>query len=683
VRRSLALLALVLLVAGVGIKASGADFTAASASPGNSFATAADFNTVAVTLTDPGATLHGSVALAATATSERGIATVRYQTSPAGAGTWTDACVASSAPFSCSFDTTGVADGLRDVRAIATDTAGYAKTSATIASRRVDNTLPAVSLTDPGTLTGTEALNATASDGGSGLASLSIDYRPAAGGSWTTVCSGATSPRACSLNTGLMLDGSYELRAHAVDAAGNAADSSLTRVADNTAPTGSIPQPGPLRGTVDVSITAADGAGSGVASVTGQFRQAGGSTWSDVCTDTVAPYACTAIDTTPYPDGLYEARAIVVDGIGLSTTTAITTVRIDNTAPSTATLTNPGTSLSGSVALSGTAADAGSGIAAWTVQYRTAGGSTWTDACTDTTSSYGCTWATTGVTDGLYDVRALARDNAGNTTGSTVYSSVRVDNVVPTVTLADPGTPITNTVTLTANAADGGGVASVVFARSKAGLNSWTTICTDTVAPYTCDFDTTAVTEQAYDLRALVTDNAGRTATSVVASRTVNHAPYGTDVQATNVGGGTAGKLDAGDTLRLTYSEAMAPASLSTGFTGASQAIRVYVNDGGTVDTMDFRNSAGTARLNLTGGTSDLNLGAEFVSTATIFNATMTMSGTVVTITLGTKVSGTLKTTAAVAAKMTWTPSSLATDVAGIAALTTLVNESGTTDRDF
>jgi chitinase len=682
VRRSLSCLALVLLAAGVGVTASGADFTAASPSPGNSFAAAADFNTVAVTLTDPGATLHGTVSLAATATSERGIATVRYQTSPAGAGTWTDACVASSAPFSCSFDTTAVADGLRDVRAIATDQAGYAKTSAVVSSRRVDNTLPTVSLTDPGTLTGTEALNATAADAGSGLASLSIDYRPATGGSWTTVCSGATSPRACSLNSALLLDGSYELRAHATDAAGNVADSSLTRVVDNTAPTGSIPQPGPLRGTVDVAITAADGAGSGVASVTGQFRQAGTSTWSDVCTDAVAPYACTGLDTIPYPDGLYDARAIVVDGIGLSTTTATITVRIDNTAPSSATLTNPGTSLSGSVALSGTAADAGSGIAAWTVQYRAAGGSTWTDACSDTTSSYGCTWATTGVTDGLYDVRALARDNAGNTTGSTVYSSVRVDNVAPTVTLADPGTPITNTVTLSANAADDGGIASVVFERSRAGLNTWTTICTDTVAPYTCALDTTTLSEVAYDLRARVTDNAGRTATSVVASRTVNHAPYGTDVQATN-GGSAAGKMETGDVVRLTYSEAMAPASILSGWTGSAQAIRVYVNDGGTIDTMDFRNSTGATRLNLVNSATDLSLAADFVSTATIFNATMSMSGTVVTVTLGSKVSGTLKTTATAAAKLTWRPSALATDLAGIAALTTLVNESGTSDRDF
>jgi chitinase len=681
VRRSLACLALALLAAGFGVRASGADFTAASPSPANAFAAAADFNTVAVSMTDPGATLRGSVTLDAAASSERGIASVRYQSSPAGAGTWTDACVASAAPWSCSWDTTAVADGLRDLRAIATDQAGYQRTSAVITSRRVDNTLPAVTLSDPGILTGSEMLSATASDAGSGLASLAIDYRLAgSGGAWTNVCTGPTSPRSCVLNSALLADGSYELRARATDAAGNVADSALTRVSDNTAPTGSIPQPGPLRGTVDLPMAADDGAGSGVSSVTGQFRPAGGSTWTDVCTDTVAPYACTSLDTTQYPDGLYEARAVVVDGAGFSTTSATTSLRIDNTAPSSATLTNPGASLSGNVALSGTAADAGSGIAAWTAQYRTSGGSTWTDACSDTTPSYGCTWATAGVTDGLYDLRAVGRDGAGNTTASTVVSSVRVDNVAPTVALADPGSPITNTVALSATASDGGGIASVVFERAPTGGSTWTTICTDNVAPYTCNFDTTAIAEVGYDLRARATDNAGRTATSVVSNRVVNHAPYGTDIQATN-GGSTAGRLESADVLRLTYSEAMAPGSILSGWTGAAQAIRVSVANAGTADTMDFLNAAGTARLNLTGAAGDLSLGGNFVTAATVFNATMSMSGSVVTVTLASQISGTVAT--ASPGKMTWLPSSASTDVAGIPALTTLVNESGGNDRDF
>jgi chitinase len=681
VRRSLALLALVLLALGAGITASGADFTHASASPGNSFTTAADFNTVAITLDDPGTPLRGTVSLTSTSSSERGIASVRYQTSPAGAGTWTDACTGSTAPFSCNFDTTGVADGLRDVRAIATDTAGYQRTSATIASRRVDNTLPTVSLTDPGTyLTGSKTLSATASDAGSGLTTLQIDYRPA-GGSWTNLCTGATSPRSCVLNTALLADGSYELRAGAVDAAGNVNDSSYTRVVDNTAPTGSIPAPGVLHGTVSVAITAADGNGSGVAQVTGQFRPTGTSTWTDVCVDTTAAFGCTNLDTTPYPDGLYDARAIVVDNAGFSTTTATIQVRIDNTAPSSATLTNPGTSLSGNVTLSGTAADAGSGVASWTAQYRLSGGSTWTNACSDTTSSYSCSWATAAVADGVYDLRALATDQAGNTLGSTIRTSIRVDNVAPTVSLTDPGSPLVGTVTLNATAADGGGIASVVIERAATGGSTWTTICTDNIAPYSCTWNTTTVAQAGYDLRARATDNAGRTTTSaIVSNRIVNYAPYGTDIQTTN--GGTAGRIDSGDTVRLTFSEAMAPASILAGWTGSSQAIRIYVTDGGTVDTLDFRNSAGTTRLNLVNATTDLSLAANYVSASAVLNATMSMSGSVVTVTVGSLVSGTLVTNAT-AAKLTWRPSTAATDTSGIAALTTQVTESGTNDRDF
>ena len=124
-RRALVLLAAVGLLAGAGVTASGADFTHSSASPGNTFAASTNFNTVAVTVTDPGAALHGTVTLQSTATSERGIASVKYQSAPAGTSTWTDACTATTAPFSCDWNTAGVADGMRDLRAVAVDQAGY------------------------------------------------------------------------------------------------------------------------------------------------------------------------------------------------------------------------------------------------------------------------------------------------------------------------------------------------------------------------------------------------------------------------------------------------------------------------------------------------------------------------------------------------------------------------------
>jgi hypothetical protein len=369
----------------------------------------------------------------------------------------------------------------------------------------------------------------------------------------------------------------------------------------------------------------------------------------------------------------------MVDKAGFSTTSAIVTVRIDNTAPTTATLNSPGTSLSGNVSLSGTAADGGSGIATWTVQYRTSGGSTWTDACSDATASYGCTWATAGVTDGVYDLRAVATDKAGNTTASTTRSSIRVDNVAPTVTLTDPGTPLYGTVNLTADAADGGGIATVVFERSLAGANSWTTICTG--AASTCAFNTTAVTAGSYDLRARVTDNAGRSTTSaVVSSRAIVRQPSGTGVTTTN-GGSTQGRLEQNDTITFTFSEQMAPASILAGWTGTSTAIRVYITNGTTTDTMDFRNSAGTTRLNLTGSASDLNLGASFVTSDAVFNGAIKQTGATITVTLGSRISGTVTT--ANAGTITWRPSALATNLTGIPALTTQVTETGASDKDF
>jgi hypothetical protein len=180
----------------------------------------------------------------------------------------------------------------------------------------------------------------------------------------------------------------------------------------------------------------------------------------------------------------------------------------------------------------------------------------------------------------------------------------------------------------------------------------------------------------------LARDAAGNSTGSTVVSsvRIDNTAPVGTDVQATN--GGTAGQLGSGDTIRLTYSEAIAPASVLAGWTGGSQAVRIYVNDGGTVDTMDFRNSTGTTRLNLVNSATDLSLGRDFVANPTIFNATMTMSGSTVTVTLGSRISGTLKTVAGTG-RMTWRPASAALDLAGNAANTAVVSESGTLDRDF
>jgi hypothetical protein len=665
---ALAAAALVALIP-VHAAASGADFVAASANPGATFSTAADFNTVAVSLTDPG-TMQGTVTLAATAASDRGIASIRFQTSPAGANTWTDACTATTSPYTCAFDTTKVADGLTDVRATATDAAGYARAS-TLSARRIDNTAPATTLTDPGTpLTGTKTLTATATDAGSGLASVALQYRAAGASSWTTICAAAT----CSLNTATLPDGVYDLRSLASDNAGNASASTVTgRTIDNTAPTASLTLPGYVRGTFTLAATTGDGNGSGVASVTYQMRPTGTSAWSTACTTATAPFTCTG-DTSATPDGIYDVRAVVTDHAGLSTaTTPTATTRLDNTAP-TATLADPGTPLSGPVTLTAAASDAGSGVTGVKFEAAPAGTTTWTTLCTDATSSYSCTVNTTTLVDGLYDLHAVATDAAGNTVTSTVTAR-RIDNNGPTVALTDPGSPIRNTASIAATATDPAGVASVKIERKLSAGSTWTTVCTLNASPYSCPL--TGLADGTYDFRATATDALGHTSTATLASRTLDStAPKASDIQAVN-GTGTPNRIDAGDVLTFKFSEAMAPASILAGWTGASTTVNVRVNEGNTLDTLNVWDAANTTKLNL----GDVALKADRTTGGARLTATMTMTGSTVTVTLGAA-SGSIRT-ATGTASMTWTPSTAATDLAGNAMSATAVTETGTTDVDF
>jgi hypothetical protein len=412
------------------------------------------------------------------------------------------------------------------------------------------------------------------------------------------------------------------------------------------------------------------------------MRVNGTSAWSDACTSATAPFSCTG-DTAGVPDGLYDVRAIATDGAAFTTTSATATTRVDNTAPSSASLTNPATNLSGTVNLSATGADAGSGIASVQFQSAPAGTSTWTTFCTDTTSSYTCAWDTTTMTDAVYDLRVVVTDNAGNTLSSSARTSKRVDNDGPTLTFTNPGTLLRGTVALTATATDPAGVTSVTFQYKPSTSGSWTSCAADTSSPYSCSVNTTGLTSgQNYDFRATSVDTLGHSSTSATYTAKIdNTGPTGTGVQAVNgPGAATPGKIDAGDTVTFTYSEAMAPASIQSGWDGSAVAVTVRVTNSGSNDLLTVYNAGETARLNLTNSTG-LQLKANRVSGTAKWAATMVMSGNSVIITLGSTTS-TTATTATTTTPMVWTPSASATDLAGNACATTAVTESGT-DVDF
>jgi hypothetical protein len=464
------------------------------------------------------------------------------------------------------------------------------------------------------------------------------------------------------------------------------------RAADDwTPPTVGIRSPAPtVRGAVALVADAADPA-SGVRDVVIQVAPAGGG-WVTVCATTTSPYTC-SWDTRAVGDGTWSVRAIATDRAGYATNSAVVAgVLVDNAAP-TVTLQDPGSPLRGTVSFTATAADAHSGVGRVTVQSLPNGSTTWIDLCTVTVAPWSCSYDTTQLAYGTYSFRVVATDVAGNSTTSAAVPNRVVDNTVSSVSLADPGQLLSGTVTLTAPASSTAGVVSVRIQRSPAGAVTWTDVCTDTTAPYSCSWSTTLVADGSYDLRAVLVDGAGRTTVSdVVAARRVDNNPVrGIDVQAVN-GGAVIGRLDTGDRMTFQYSKELNLTSVAAGWTGAPLAVTLRVRDG---NLLGLGNKGDTADVLLNGAAVNLgsvSLGEDFVTTnqTAVFSATLTASVTTVggtastqlTLTVGALTSGSVHTATA-AGTMVWTPSASASDLGGRAVPATPVTETGTADRDF
>jgi len=181
-----------------------------------------------------------------------------------------------------------------------------------------------------------------------------------------------------------------------------------------------------------------------------------------------------------------------------------------------------------------------------------------------------------------------------------------------------------------------------------------------------------------------LTDTAG-TATTTSYSVTVDDtAPRATAIQTTNVSGGTAGKPELGDSMTFTFSEPIDPDTVLAGWDGGAEPVVVTILDGGGAnDKLEVLNASTLTALPL--GTVALGR-KDYVTKTTSFGAsgtasTMALSGSAITVTLGTPAS--TAGTAAGTGTLSWTPSSSVTDPAGNAMSTTAVAETGTADKDF
>jgi hypothetical protein len=158
-------------------------------------------------------------------------------------------------------------------------------------------------------------------------------------------------------------------------------------------------------------------------------------------------------------------------------------------------------------------------------------------------------------------------------------------------------------------------------------------------------------------------------------------APTATGIAAANKGGlgTTAGKLDSGDTITFAFSEAIGPASILSGWSGASTAVRVRFTDASSNDTFTVQDSGGGTTVKL--GTVSTN--GNYVTANTNITSTMVRSadGKSIVVTLGTPANVALL---AVGAKnMSWALVAGPKDVAGNALATPATRTETDSDVDF
>ena len=293
----------------------------------------------------------------------------------------------------------------------------------------VDNTAPSLTVSVDTTINiaspDPETLGATATDTGTGIDYVKFEQCNSPGATcgvadWTTLTIDTTLPY--SVAWPIPTDGIRLLAVTAVDNAGRQAYETVPVTIDRTAPTTALTAPvaaANLRGTAPVAASASDPAPGGVQLVEFQLTTNGGAyTNPSFASDSSSPYTG-SLDTTGYADGLYDLRTFTSDVSGNSTASSGVTVRIDNTLP-TGSVTAPtaGANIRGTtVALTSDSADAGSGVATVQFQRSPAGAGTWTNQ--------GATFDTTAVADGLYDLRVVTTDNAGNSFTSGCHHRAR------------------------------------------------------------------------------------------------------------------------------------------------------------------------------------------------------------------------------------------------------------------
>ena len=233
-----------------------------------------------------------------------------------------------------------------------------------------------------------------------------------------------------------------------------------------------------------------------------------------------------AWDTTQVVEGPYTLDVAVTDSLGAKATSAVLHVTVDNTPPTTYITSSYGVGFSrASLPVAAHASDAngiasvqfaidGTPVGAAVVAPDTAGGYT-----------YSATLPLGTLSDGTHTLTDVSTDNAGLTIVSAGVS-INVDNTPPTAVMYQPTVVpgysyavSAGPTTLQVHASDLNGVASVQFTVDG---NPVGALLTQPDTPgaylYSVSFDTSTLSAGMHSISAIVTDNAGNTATAPAVS---------------------------------------------------------------------------------------------------------------------------------------------------------------------
>lgn len=287
---------------------------------------------------------------------------------------------------------------------------------------------------------------------------------------------------------------------------------------DTVAPSVTIASPAPgatVAGTVTVSGSASDNVAVSRVDVgvdgAGFKTATGTSSWS------------LGIDTRTYANGTHTITARATDTSANTTSTSVTVTvanTVADTTPPTVAIANPsaGSSVAGSVSVSGTASDA---TAVARVDVAVDGGA-WSVA--GGTTNWSWTWSASSATNGNHTVSARAIDTAGNASTSSVTVSVAnaADATAPTVSISSPaaGATVAGTVNISGTASDNATVASV---RAAVDGGAWRT-ATGTTA-WSWSWDTTVLANGGHTVAVQALDAAGNASAPASVSVTVANAP--------------------------------------------------------------------------------------------------------------------------------------------------------------